>query len=102
MKRLSSAAKQSVCLSNPSWRKNAWPCEEDQEAGEKRTYKNVYEYLTCERYPLGATKADQGVLQRRAKSFQVVDGILISCIIFTLREYGHNYHAAALECANSC
>ena len=50
--------------------------EEDKEASEKRTYENVYEYLTKGCYPQGATKAEKGVLRRRAKSFRVVDGIL--------------------------
>ena len=50
--------------------------EEDKEASEKRTYENVYEYLTKGCYPQGATKAEKGVLRRRAKSFRLVDGIL--------------------------
>ena len=43
--------------------------EEDKEASEKRTYENAYEYLTKGCYPQGATKAEKGVLRRRAKSF---------------------------------
>ena len=49
---------------------------EDKEASEKRTYENVYEYLTKGCYSQGATRAEKGVLRRRAKSFRVVDGIL--------------------------
>ena len=37
---------------------------EDKEASEKRTYKNVNEYLTKGCYSQGATRAEKGVLQR--------------------------------------
>ena len=43
---------------------------------EEETYDDVFEYLTKGSYPEDATKRDKGVLRRKAKSFQVVDGIL--------------------------
>lgn len=46
------------------------------ERAEKETYDDVYEYLTKGTYPQHATKRDKGVLRRKAKSFQVVEGIL--------------------------
>lgn len=43
---------------------------------EEETYDDVFEYLTKGSYPKDATERDKGVIRRRAKSFQVVDGIL--------------------------
>ena len=43
---------------------------------EEETYDDISEYLTKGSYPEGATKRDKGVLRRKAKSFQVIDGIL--------------------------
>ena len=40
------------------------------------TYDDVSENLTKGSYPEDATNRDKGVLRRKAKSFQVVDGIL--------------------------
>ena len=50
--------------------------DEDKERAEKETYDEVFEYLTKGTYPQHATKRDKGVLRRKAKSFQVVEGIL--------------------------
>ena len=50
--------------------------EEDKERAEKESYDDVFEYLTKGTYPQNATKRDKGVLCRKAKNFQVVDGIL--------------------------
>ena len=49
---------------------------EDKKASETSAYEDVYVYLTRGCYPLGATKANKGILRRRAKNFRVIDGIL--------------------------
>ena len=47
--------------------------EEDKERAEKETYDDVFKYFTKGTHPQDATK---GVLLRKAKSFQVVEGVL--------------------------
>ena len=49
---------------------------QDADGAEKETYDGIFQYLSTGSYPQGTTKAEKGVLRRRAKSFQVVDGIL--------------------------
>ena len=39
-------------------------------------YDQVQDYLANGTYPPGATKAEKGVIRKRAKKFQLVDGIL--------------------------
>ena len=57
--------------------KSSDPDEDKERADlEKETYDEVFEYLTKGTYPQHATKRDKGVLRRKAKSFQVVEGIL--------------------------
>ncbi len=43
---------------------------------ESEAYDEVYNYLTTSTYPGDATKADKATIRKRAKKFQVVDGIL--------------------------
>ena len=50
--------------------------EEGIKANEQRIYDEVYNYLTASRYPGGATKADKATIRKRAKKFEVVDGVL--------------------------
>ena len=47
-----------------------------KEAQEKRIYDEVHEYLTKNTYSTSATKAEKATVRRRAKNFQVLDGIL--------------------------
>ena len=47
-----------------------------KEAQEKRIYEEVHEYLTKNTYSTSATKAEKATVCRRAKNFQVLDGIL--------------------------
>ena len=49
---------------------------QDADRAEKETYDDIFRYLSTGSYPQGATKAEKGVLRRRSKSYQVVDGIL--------------------------
>ncbi len=49
---------------------------EDDCHDEQKIYDEVYAYLTSSRYPENATKADKATIRKRAKKFQVVDGIL--------------------------
>ena len=47
-----------------------------KDAQEKRIYDEVHEYLTKSTYSNSATKAEKATVHRRAKNFQVLDGIL--------------------------
>lgn len=46
------------------------------ERDEMTNYDQVQDYLANGTYPPGATKAEEGVIRKRAKKFQLVDGIL--------------------------
>lgn len=39
-------------------------------------YEEVYQYLTNGFYTASATKTEKAVVRRRAKNFQVIDGVL--------------------------
>ena len=43
---------------------------------EIKIYDEVQDYLACWRYPKTATKVEKGVIQKQAKNFLLVDGVL--------------------------
>ena len=43
---------------------------------EGENYSKIETYLTRNEYPEGATKAEKGSIRKRAKKFQMVDGLL--------------------------
>ena len=48
----------------------------EAERDQMTNYDQVQDYLANGTYPPGATKAEKGVIRKRAKKFQIVDGIL--------------------------
>ena len=48
----------------------------EAEREEITNYDEVQDYLANGTYPEGATKAVKGVIRKRAKKFQLVDGVL--------------------------
>ena len=48
----------------------------EAERGELTNYDEVQDYLANGTYPEGATKAGKAVIRKRAKKFQLVDGVL--------------------------
>ena len=46
------------------------------EGYEGENYSEIETYLTCNEYPEGATKAEKGYIQKRAKTFWMVDRLL--------------------------
>ena len=48
----------------------------EAECEEIRSYDEVQDYLANSTYPEEATKAVKGVIRKRAKKFQLVDGVL--------------------------
>ena len=49
---------------------------DDKVVQEKMVYDEVHEYLTKSTYSVSATKVEKATVRRRAKNFQVLDGIL--------------------------
>ena len=47
-----------------------------KEVQEKRIYDDLHKYSTKNTYSTSATKAEKATVHRRAKNFQVLDGIL--------------------------
>ena len=50
--------------------------DKEPQTEERRQYEELHFYLLREDYPPGATKAEKGVIRKRAKKFELVDGIL--------------------------
>ena len=50
--------------------------DREAEKDEIKIYDEVYDYLFNSSYPEGASKAEKCVIRKRAKKFQLVDGVL--------------------------
>ena len=50
--------------------------DKEPQTEERKQYEELHSYLLREDYPPGATKAEKGVIRKRAKKFELVDGIL--------------------------
>lgn len=56
--------------------RNPSPSKRKGEDYEHRTYDEVHQYLSDESYPVGSTKAEKAVIQKREKKIEIVSGVL--------------------------